>query len=264
MRIDVGGWGRLLAGATLISLLGACSSSGRHPAQPPLSSTSAPTTATTVPAVQTSGVRTVLSPVGLNMRAQPNKSAKILGTAAQGTVLTVLGHTDSSGGWFDVKGASLTGWISGDPTLSAPGEFRRYTSGQFNVLYPATWTSSASSPASVTFQSTGPESIISASTATRSQLPQGRAGYGQKASEQVVVCGVTSYLVTYQSAGATGSTVPGAGTPTALPYLAQVRLTLDAQHALGFDANLTDLEAQLLVFHQFLASVTFPFPPCTG
>ena len=45
----------------------------------------------------------------------------VLGTAAWGSVLTVLGHTGADGGWFEVKGATHTGWISGDPMLSAAG-----------------------------------------------------------------------------------------------------------------------------------------------
>jgi hypothetical protein len=44
-------------------------------------------------------------------------------------------------------------------------------------------------------------------------------------------------------------------------YLAQARLTLDAKHALGFDANLADLSA-LGSVRDFLNSVAFPFPQC--
>ncbi|HEX4865417.1 MAG TPA: SH3 domain-containing protein, partial [Acidimicrobiales bacterium] len=84
----------------------------------------------------------MLSPTGLNVRAAPSASAGVLGSAAQGVALTVLGYTNSGGGWFKVKGATVTGWISEQPTLSAPGEFRFYSSSQFAALYPASWTES--------------------------------------------------------------------------------------------------------------------------
>jgi len=44
----------------------------------------------------------------------------------------------------------------------------------------------------------------------------------------------------------------------------QVRLTLDAHHALGLSANLAGLGPQLQVFDELLASVSFPFPQCVG
>jgi hypothetical protein len=255
----------VLAGAAVVALLGACGSSGRPPAPAPTTSATTATTSTTVPGVQSNGPRTVLSPIGLNVRAQPLKSAKILGTAAEGTVLTVLSHTDGSGGWFEVRGATVTGWIDGDPTLSASGVFSMYSSAQFSALYPATWTSSASASAGVVFRDgAGPDDIVVTSAATVAKLPQGRTGYGQIASKQIVVCGVTSDLVTYQSAGPTGTTVQGTAGAVVLAYLVQVLLPLDAHHALGLSANLTDLGAPLQVFDEFLASLSFPSPQCIG
>jgi uncharacterized protein YgiM (DUF1202 family) len=207
----------------------------------------------------------VLSPIGLNVRAEPSKSAKVLGTAAQGVVLTALGYTDAAGGWYQVKGATVTGWISGDPTLSAAGEFSPYNSAQFNALYPAAWSSSGSPPAPVVFRSsTGTDDIQVKAAATVAQLPAGRTGYGQVGANQVVVCGVTSVLVTYQNAGPTPTTGPGSTVPASTPYLAEVRLPVDAKHALGFYAGLSSLGAPLGVFQSFLASVTFASKQCTG
>jgi hypothetical protein len=68
------------------------------------------------------------------------------------------------------------------------------------------------------------------------------------------VCGVTSNLVTYARAGSTSSQ----------PYLLQLRLVLDPHHVLGFDANLSNLGQPLQVFSNFLDSVRFPFPQCSG
>ncbi len=189
----------------------------------------------------------------------------MLGTAAQGVVLTVLGHTDVAGGWYQVKGATVTGWISGEPTLSAAGEFSPYNSAQFSALYPATWSSSDSPPAIALFRSnTGPDDISVRAAPTVPQLPTGRTGYGEIGSSQIVVCGVTSVLVTYQRAGPTPTTASGTSVPASTPYLAEVRLAVDPHHALGFYSDLSGLEGPLDVFHSFLASVTFASKQCTG
>ena len=222
------------------------------------------TTPTTTP--QTSGSRTVLSPTGLNVRAQPDKAAALLGTAAQGTVLTVLAHSDQAGGWFQVKGATVTGWISDNAVLSAQGKFGAYQSstGVFNALYPAGWASADTPPASVVFRAPAAgETIVVTSAATASQLGTGHSGYRAGRSEQIVACGVTTYLVPYTASGtpAPGTTTAAPGGAALLPVLAQVRLTLDPQHALGVDANLTDL-SHLQTVRDFVNSLTFPFPQC--
>jgi hypothetical protein len=215
------------------------------------------TTSTTTP--QTSGPRTVLSPIGLNVRAQPAKTAAVLGTAAQGAVLTVLAHM---AGWFQVKGATVTGWISDSTTLSAKGTLGNYLSstGDFGALYPAPWTTVGAPPASVVFRSpSGGDTIVVTTAATVALLGTGRAGYRATGSEEVVACGVTSYLVSFVKVAAPAAPASGGAVP--LPDLAQVRLTLDPQHALGIDANLTDL-SQLQTVRDFVNSVTFPFPQC--
>lgn len=204
--------------------------------------------------MQTTGTRTVLSPIGVNVRAEPSKAAKVIATAAQGTVLKVLGYNNSAGGWFEVKGSTVTGWMSAEPALSASGEFRGFTSSEFSALYPATWTASGSPPAKVVFRApSAPDAFTVAAAATAAKLPAVPAGYGQTGSTQVVVCGITSSLVTYRRAG-----------PGSPPNLAQVRLTLNPTHALGFFANLSGTGAPLAVFKQFLASATFPVKQCIG
>jgi hypothetical protein len=213
---------------------------------------------TTTPAgVQTSGPRTVLSADGLNVRAEEKRSAPVLGTAEWGTVLKVLGHTTANGGWYEVKGASHTGWISGDPRLSAAGEQLPYSSNAFSVLYPPTWTHKPSGSTDVVFTSaSGADSIVAATnTATSTaQLDRGRTGYSEASRRTVTVCGVTGELVTYTRAGAAAAD----------RYLLQIRLILAPRHALGFEARLSNLGAPLQVFSNFLASVTFPSPQCTG
>jgi hypothetical protein len=191
----------------------------------------------------------------------PSKTATVLGTAAQGTVLTVLSHSDADGGWFEVKGATVTGWMSADPALSSAGEYRSFTSTEFNAMYPAAWSASGFPPANVTFKSgAGPEQIVAVAAAAPAQLPPAPQGYGKNGSTQVVVCGITSDLITYQQVQSTTSSTNGSSPM----YLATVALSLDAQHALGFYAIVSDTSTQLPIFRAFLASVTYPVKQCIG
>jgi len=207
-----------------------------------------------VPGEQSSGPRTVLSPIGVNVHTQPSKAAPVVGTAAPGTVLTVLGFTPGSPGWYHVKGQTHTGWISAEASLSAPGEYQDYASSAFSALYPATWTTTAKPPATVNFAGSASRfSVVTA--ATVSKLSKAPAGYGQIDSRTIVVCGVTSNLVTFQKAGAAA----GSG-----PYASHVLLPVDKTHALGFYAQLSDDTDQLQLFESFLYSATFPSPQCEG
>jgi Bacterial SH3 domain len=248
------GWG-VVAGVALAVSLAACGSSG-HQANPPPPTTTATTvapTTTTLPGVQSSGARTVLSPIGLNVRAQPAKTAKVLGTAAEGVALTVLGYRAADGGWYEVRGATVTGWISASNTLSAPGTFQPYSSSAlgFASLYPTGWTVKASPSAAVFRAPIGGDTITVTAGPTTAQLGRGQAGYALSRSEQVVVCGVTGDLDTYTD------------TTAANRYLAQVLLTLDAKHALAINGSVPG-SAQVQTVLNFANSVTFPFPQCQG
>lgn len=186
-----------------------------------------------------------------------------------------------------MKGATVTGWISAQPTLSAPGEFRSYGSSQFAALYPATWTESAltgSTPApttSVTPQATatsvtteaassvvfrpasGAGDIVVTSAGGISQLPQGRTGYGRTSVSQVVACGITAGLVIFQQS----STSPGTDSksaPESLTYLAEVRFAVDKQNALGLYADMPDLGPTFQIFQELIASMAFSAPQCSG
>jgi hypothetical protein len=255
-------WKRCFIAVGLIVVAGACGSSGKHETAP--STTRAPiSSATTLAGVPTSGPRTILSPIGVRVRAAAKKTAPVVGTAGWGSVLTVLGYTAADGGWFEVRGAAHTGWITGDPTLSAAGEFLSYNSNLFSALYPPTWTHKPSRSVDVVFMSSSGADMIAATTATApSHLTRGRTGYGEANSRSMVVCGVTGDLVTYTLASAS-STTGGGGTHPA-PYLLQIRLILDAHHVLSFEADLSSLGAPLQTFSNFLESVTFPFRQCIG
>lgn len=229
----------------------------------------------------------MLSPTGLNVRAEPSASAPVLGSAAQGAVLTVLGYTGSEGGWFKVKGATVTGWISAQPTLSAPGEFKTFSSPDFTALYPADWSESAvgatststtstapadtstsqapTTPSSVAFRpGAGAGDIVVTSAGSVAQLPHGRTSYGRASVTQVVVCGVTAALVVFQRSPTPPSSSPGTSVPQSLAFLAEVRFAVDAQHALGLYADMPDLGATFDIFKEVVASVAFSSPQCSG
>jgi len=101
--------------------------------------------------------------------------------------------------------------------------------------------------------------VTGASTAD--QLGRGRGGYQEGYRALVVVCGVTGDLVTYSQVGAAPPTAPAPGGAQPERYLAQLRLTLDAQHALGFDANLAAISG-LQAVRDLLSATSFPFPQC--
>ncbi len=282
---------RLLAGAALISVIATgCSTSG-HTSSPttsaPVPSTVAPATSTSASGPQASGLRTVLSPIGLNVRRAPSTSAPVLGAAAQGVVLTVVGYTSSGGGWFKVKGATVTGWITAQPTLSAPGKFQPYSSSQFSALYPATWTESAmasstpvpttsapsqtsttampAAPSSVVFHpASGADDIVVTAAGSVSQLSHGRAGYSLEGVSQVLACGITAGLVVFQQNGTSPTTSSATSVPESLTYLAEVRFAVDKQHALGLYSDMSNLGQPFQIFKEFVASVTFHAPQCTG
>jgi hypothetical protein len=257
--------------ATVLGLalvVGACGSTGNNSAptstQPPITSaptstststtsTSTTTTSTTVPLKLLSGTQTVLSPIGLNVRAKPSKSAAVIGTAAQGTPLQLLAHTDRAGGWDMVQGGTATGWVSADPTYSARGRFGAYASTPFSVLYPAAWAYTGSPAAGVTFRSPSTsEKVVIMAASSASKLPSvgHGAGVSQTSSRQVVACGVTTYLFAY-------------ATSAAGHFLAAVVVPVSAHRVLGLRASLTSL-AQLSTVLDFVNSLSFPAVVCLG
>jgi len=194
-----------------------------------------------------------LSPIGLNVHAGPSKSAPVIGTAAQGAVLQLLGRTGQGGGWYKVQGATVTGWISASPAYSAPGRFSTYSSDPFSVLYPAGWTASGSPGSGVTFKAPSKlEKVLIKAAANEAHLPSVAQGGGvsENSSQQVVACGVTAYLYSYSSAERGH-------------YLADVDIPVAPHHALGLKAALTSL-SQLRTVLDFVNSVAFPFPECIG
>lgn len=216
-------------------------------------STSTTTTSTTVPEALVSGVLTVLSPIGLNVRAGPSKSAAVLGSADQGTLLQLFGRTTAGGGWYKVEGATVTGWVSANPAYTAAGRFSTYNSAPFSVLYPADWVASGAPATGVTFRApSGKEKVVITTATSPAKLPTVKQGAGvsQASDQQVVACGVTGRLFSYSTA------TPGR-------YLADMALPLATHKALGLEATLTSL-AQVRTVLDFVNSLSFPIVVCVG
>jgi len=217
------------------------------------------------PGAQTSGVRTVLAPLGLNLRSAASSSAQLVATVAQGTVLTVTGYSGDGGGWYHVKGDAGTGWITANPLYSSPHHFNVYTSSQrgFSALYLEDWTFSEN-PGSVVFrpQSGGGQAIVVQTGATLDALgPPGRDGYTVASTDTAEVYGVTGVLRIYSRTGTVAS--PGPDAPPPLAHLAEIRIAIDASRAMRLDFGYDDT-GQLSQFADFYSSVAFPAPATPG
>ncbi len=212
---------------------------------------------------QKTGIRTVLSPLGLNIRSSASTSGTKLAAAAQGAELKVLDYTAANGGWFNVEGATVSGWITADPSLTAQGSFTPYGSSEkgFAVLYPTSWTF-ADEPKDVIFrpQSGTTTVVVRVAASTAALGAAGASGYTQASDDAVVVCGVTGDLIKYDHSG-TGSASPIAATAPLQSHLAQIRLKLDATHAIALDLNYESGGA-VDDFAHIYDSMTFNVPAC--
>lgn len=139
----------LLAGSAWLS---GCGASPKPTPTPTPTASAAPTPVPTPTPTAPPRLITVLAPDGVNMRASPTLAGRVLGIVAQGVQLAYLGQTPTRGGWYRVQGATHVGWVSSNPTYTAPGTYESYDSASlhFGVLYPGGWTF-AESPPAVTF-----------------------------------------------------------------------------------------------------------------
>jgi Bacterial SH3 domain len=253
----------LVTVAALAALLTACGAGSPTATPLPVSAqgTASPGSSPS-PSGATSKVRTVLSPLGLNLHASASVTAQRVGSASQGTTLTVKSYSSASGGWYEVQGATTTGWIVADPTLSAPGYFQAYSSSSagFAALYPQNWTF-AEETSDVLFRpQSGQESIVVTSGSSSAALgPEQLSGYAAKSATSEVVCGVTANLTTY-AFGGTSSPTPASGSAALLANREVITLKLDGTHYLRLAYNYSGKPDEY--FADFYNSVTFPFPQC--
>jgi hypothetical protein len=153
-----------------------------------------------------------------------------------------------------VRGATVTGWISANPALSQPGRFISYSSGPFNVLYPAGWVAIGTPAAGVTFRPAaavaGGERVVMRAAPSLAKLGISVPGGVVSSAQQVVACGFTSYLYSY------ATSTPG-------EHVYTLALRLAPGHYVGLKATLTS-PAQLRSVMDFVNSAVFPFPQCVG
>ncbi len=253
----------LISATCTVALAAGCSSStpSRSSASPSARSPSHGSS----PTPQLAGsVRTVLSPLGLNIHADAAKTAGVVGVAAQGALLTVLDYKSSDSGWYRVQGQTVTGWIVSDPSLTAGGQLTSYQSSRgFSSLYPAAWTF-AEEPNDTLFrpQQGSSATIVVRTAASIAAFGQEAPGYSSTyVDDALIVCGYTGKLVEYvQSSGAPAAT-PNGSSATALQYYADIRLRFDGTHAMQLAFNYSD-QKQLQIFEDFYNAITFPYPQC--
>ena len=272
-----------LSGCSLFSSTGPSSGTGvaTQPPGPGVTGTLTPTPAPSGAATpQTSGERTVLVQDGLRIHSSPSLTAAVEGTAAWGVTLTVLGYDASAGSWpgsstpgawYEVEGATVSGWIIADPTYTAPGLLSSvgFQDKQIDgILFPTGWTY-ADNPGEIVFH---PQSgSDSASLAFRSAASldalgaAGLPGYQSVSSNsEVVACGYTGTLVEYTASPAPSAqpTVDAGGSPvTRLADFAQYRVTLSPSFTLDIEFNYSD-QGDFSIFENVLNSIRFPFPQC--
>ena len=210
-------------------------------------------------------MRTVLSPLGLNIHSDASRSAQVVGVAAQGTLLTVLDHRADSGGWYKVQGQTVTGWIVADSMLTAAGQLVPYQSSRgFSSLYPADWTfAEEANDTLFRPQQASQDTIVVRTAATTADFGPVMTGYVSTFSDDaVVVCGYTGKLTEYtRSAGAVASPSPNGSSATPLQLYAEIRLRFDASHAMLLGYNYA-ADGELIVFENFYNAITFAFPQC--
>ena len=277
-----------LAAAAAVTLAGCSLASPASPSptgvatNPPVSGS----TGTVTPAAsgsagaQTSGERTVLVQDGLRIHSSASLSSAVEGTAAWGVTLTVLGYnasggpwpdSSSPGGWYEVQGSTVTGWIIADPSYTASGLLSSigFQDKQIDgVLYPTDWTYSDSSGEVIFEPQTGtdlPTLVIREATTLSALGPAGLTGYASVSSNsEVVACGYTGTLVKYAAGAATSpqpTTDPGGGSVTRLADFAQFRATLSPSYAIDIEMNYSTAD-DFAVFENLLDSILYPFPDC--
>jgi hypothetical protein len=268
----------VLATAAVAALVtGACSVPGYRNGvvtNPPATATprgTTPATASGTGAPQTSGERTVLAQDGLRIHSGPSLSDSVLGTVSWGVSLAVTGYTAAGGGFYGVQGATVSGWITADPTLSASGNLDGVAFSDKSiagVLYPQGWTFADDPGEIVLTPESGvdlPTLVIKTGTSVAALGALGIPGYAVVSrDDQVVACGYTGAVTEYAAPSGTTpepTTDPGGGAVDRLPFFVQFRVEVTSQFWLDIEMNYST-EDQLTVFDNAYNSIEFPYPEC--
>ena len=82
----------------------------------------------------------VLSPLGLNLRDNPDASAKILASIPQGTQVTATDFRAGTPGWYHVAYQGTTGWIAAKALTSVHPQLAYASAAAgYYLLYPSSW-----------------------------------------------------------------------------------------------------------------------------
>ncbi|HVC40202.1 MAG TPA: SH3 domain-containing protein [Candidatus Dormibacteraeota bacterium] len=222
-----GRWPIRLFGTALV--VGVVTLSGCAGAPAPSPHASRPSVSPSATATPAPTSVTVIAPLGVNLRTGPSTSASSVGVVSQGVSLPIVSRTSASGGWWEVRGSSQTGWITADPQYTSTGSFQTFAAPgatPWSVMYPAGWTFAQASSGSVVF--TGPvgSSITFLTATAAAQLPAAAPpGAVQSGVGAVEVFGVTAPLVTYTSTSHYQASVEFQAQP-ALAFLIQAQLPL--------------------------------------
>lgn len=272
-----------LSGCSVLS--STASSNGTGVAtQPPGAGISGTVTATPAAsgsaAPQTSGERTVLVQDGLRIHSSASLTASVEGTAAWGVTLTVLSYksnggpwpgSSAPGGWYDVQGATVSGWVIADPTYTASGVLSAvgFQDKEIDgILFPTGWTY-ADDPGEVLFRPQSGSDLATLAVRSAASLSAlgaaGLTGYSPVSSNsEVVACGYTGTLVQYAASPAPSPQAAadaGGATVTRLADFAQYRVTLSSSFTLDIEINYS-AAADYTIFENLLNSIRFPFPEC--
>jgi hypothetical protein len=256
--------GALLAAGA--ALLAACAGVPPTPSRTPSSTPSVVTSPTPSPTVSLVGTtRTVLSPLGLRIHSVPVLDSKnVIGGFSQGRTFTVLQYQSGGGGWLQVQGRSLGGWVVADQTLTAPGTFNTYSEADgVSALYPQTWgfQQEAFGALFVPQQGTTESALLETAASLKAFGAAGLPGYVASSVSPVVVCGYTGTLAYYTKEPAYTGPTPAPLPVARQPLYAEVRLGIGSTHAMLIGFNY-QTSSQLDVFSALYNSVAFPFPLC--
>jgi hypothetical protein len=147
----------------------------------------------------------VLTPLGLNVRADASTSAAIVTVAAESTELDVTDSRTVEGQmWLHVKSSGGEGWVLDDPSLviATPVYSHIDTQLGYRILFPQTWTVTAGNPTSIasppgdaqggviTIQEAGdPSKLLQTPTSSGREV---------RTESPIEVYGKTTFLTVYQ------------------------------------------------------------------
>jgi hypothetical protein len=209
----------------LVALAG-CGGAARPTTTPTRSSPHPSSSATPAPTAIT-----VIAPLGVNLRTGPATSASVVGVVSQGVSLPYISYTSTNGGWWEVRGSSQNGWITGDPQYTSTLTFQTFSSAgaggaPWSVMYPEGWTFAQESSGPVQFSGPAGASITFTTATTTAQLPSAASpGQTQSGVGSVEVYGVTAPLVTYANTTKYEASIELQAQP-ALAFLIQAQLPL--------------------------------------